>query len=94
MKMYVASVRDKETKKLMIIEREYDRKADFESDLRGNGFAIRFISTPEKFDEDCEKYAARWEMNKAVKNAIYANDKESAKKMNMSVKEYRQWLKQ
>jgi hypothetical protein len=56
MKKYIASVRDKETKKLMLIEREYDRKADFESDLRCNGYAIRFITTPDKFDEACEKW--------------------------------------
>lgn len=93
MKTYIASVRDKQTKKVMIIEREYNRKADFESDLRGNGYAVRFISTPEKFYEDCEKYYALWEMNKKIKKAIYASDKQQAEKLNMSVVEYRKWLK-
>lgn len=93
MKKYIASVRDSETKKLMIIEDEYKSKKAFEVDLRGNGYRIRFISTPEKFDEDCEKYNEIWEKNKRVKNAIYAEDKKSAEKMHMTVKEFRAWLK-
>ena len=56
MKKYIASVRDKETKQLMLIEREYNRKADFERDLRANGYAVRFITTEDKFDEACEKW--------------------------------------
>ena len=92
MKKYIASVRDIETKKLMIIEREYDRKADFYDDLRANGYRVRFISTEEKFDEDCQRYNERCEQNINVKNALYAADKESAKKLNMTVKEYRAWL--
>lgn len=57
MKTYIASVRDKETKKLMIIERDcYSRKKDFEQDLRSNGYSIRFIATPDKFDEAAEKW--------------------------------------
>lgn len=93
MKKYIASVRDSETKKLMNIEREYKSKKAFEVDLRANGYRIRFISTPEKFDEDCEKYYEIWETNKRVKNAIYAEHKKSAERMNMTVKEYRAWLK-
>ena len=93
MKKYIASVRDGETKKLMIIEREYESKKAFEADLRGNGYRIRFISTPEKFDEDCRKYHEIWETNKRVKNTIYAEYKKSAERMNMTVKEYKAWLK-
>lgn len=91
MKKYIAAVTFEG--KLEIIEREYDRKSDFYTDLRANGYRVRFISTPEKFDEDCEKYHSRCELNKYVKNTIYASYKESAKRMNMTVKEYKAWLK-
>lgn len=64
---YIASVRDKETKELMIIEREYDTKKHFYDDLRGNNFAVRFITTEEKFDEDCVKYHEMWEKIKESK---------------------------
>lgn len=89
---YIASVRDKETKKLMLIEREYDRKSDFYNDLRNSGYSVRFITTEENFDEDCEKWHERNEQSKRVHKAIYASDKQHATKMNMSVAEYRAWL--
>lgn len=92
MKKYIASVRDKETKKLMIIESEYDRKSDFYVDLRNNGYSVRFITTEEKFDEDCEKWHERNETSKRFHKAVYASYKEFAEKMNMSVAEYRAWL--
>lgn len=65
----------------------------FEVDLRANGYRIKFISTPEKFDEDSEKYNEIWERNKLVKNLIYAEHKKSAERMHMTVKEFRAWLK-
>ena len=85
---YVASVRDSETKEIMIIEREYETKKAFMRDLRANGYRIRFISTPEKFDEDCEKYHIMCEQNKRIKKAIYDSYKKDADRKNMSVKEY------
>ena len=66
MTTYIASVRDKETKELQLITKEYERKSDFYEDLRMNGYSVRFITTPEKFDEDCEKYA-----EKCKKSSIY-----------------------
>lgn len=66
MTKYIASVRDKETKLLSIIESEYDRKSDFYSDLHGNGYSVRFISTEEKFDEDCQKWHERNERRKLI----------------------------
>lgn len=93
MKEYIASVRDAETKEIKIIKREYNRKSDFYNDLRNNGYRVRFITTEEKFDEDCEKYNQMWETNKEIKKAIYAHDKECAASYNMTVKEYREWLK-
>lgn len=92
MKKYIASVRDKETKQLMILEREYDRKFDFYIDLRNNGYSVRFIATEETFDEECEKWHAKNETSKRVHKALYAFDKKQAEKMNMTVAEYRAWL--
>lgn len=67
MTKYIASVRDKETNLLSIIESEYDRKSDFYSDLHGNGYSVRFITTEEKFDEDCQKWNERNEQRKLIR---------------------------
>ena len=56
MKMYTASVIDKETKKHDVISREYKSKAAFASDLKGNGYTVRFIAEAEKFDNACYEY--------------------------------------
>lgn len=90
--LYIASVRDKETKKLQLIKREYDRKSDFYNDLRCNGYSVRFIATEETFDAECEKWHERNEASKRYHNAIYASDKKHAEKMGMTVSEYRAWL--
>lgn len=91
MKKYIASVTYEG--KLKIIEREYPTKKAFAEDLRGNGYRVRFISTEEKFHEDCEKYEEQCNINKFVKKEMYKSDKKSAERMNMTVKEYRAWLK-
>lgn len=75
MTKYIASVKDRETKKVELIEREYDSKKGFETDLRTNGYAVRFISTPEKFDEDCEKFAKQLELKRNVAKAKRDSDK-------------------
>lgn len=75
MKTFVASVRDKKSREIKIIEREYERKSDFYNDLRGNGYSVRFITTPDKFDEACEKWYEACEMSKAIHKAQYATDK-------------------
>lgn len=93
---YIASVtmKNEETgkKELMLIEREYDRKSDFYNDLRGNGYSVRFITTEEKFDEDCAKWHEANEKSKRIHKAIYESDKMHAERMNMTVAEYRAWL--
>lgn len=38
--LYKAIVKDKETKELIIIESEYDKKIDFINDLKGNGYLV------------------------------------------------------
>lgn len=93
MKHYIASVRDKETKKIVIIERDYPNVAAFKSDLYGNGYSVRFITTPDKFDEACEKWNTYCEISKATKKEIYASDKRHAENLGMTVAEYRNWLK-
>lgn len=92
-KKYVAFVRDSKTKQLMVIEREYPTKKAFAEDLRGNGYRIRFISTPEKFDEDCEKYHEAIEKTKAIHKAQYETYKNSVMKKEMTFEQYRAWLK-
>ena len=70
-KTYKAAVTNKETGKLEVITRDdYTSKKDFAHDLRVNGYAVRFISTPEKFDEDCEKYHWELERRKNVREAM------------------------
>lgn len=91
MKLYVACVTLEG--KIEIVKSEYNRKQDFYNDLRANGYRVRFISTEENFDADCEKYHERCEMNKRIKNIQYASDKKLADRMHMTVKEYRAWRK-
>lgn len=90
-KLYVAVVTlDGE---LQLIKSEYKRKQDFYSDLRGNGYKVKFISTEENFDVDSNKYHERCEKNRVRSNAIYRSHSKSAKEMKMTVKEFEKWLK-
>lgn len=66
-------------RKLEIITMDYPTKKAFAEDLRGNGYRIRFISTPEKFDEDCEKYHQACELTKAIHKAQYEAKKRLAR---------------
>ena len=90
---YIASVRDKETKERKILTYDYPTKKAFRSDLEGNGYTVYFITTEEKFDEDCEKYHERYERQKRVQKLLRDSDKKVAERMNMTVTEYRAWLK-
>ena len=89
MNKYVASVRDKETKKIMVIEREYEKKKDFEIDLRLNGYSIRFISTSDKFEETCNKYYEKLEERKYKYKAVNSYYKEQAEKYGISTAHYK-----
>ena len=93
MKTYIASVRDKETRKIQIIEAEYKNAAAFREDLYGNGYSVRFITTPEKFDEACENWYWACEKSKTIHKLIYASDKKEAERFGMTVKELREWRK-
>lgn len=91
MKLYVACVTFEG--KIEIVKSEYNRKQDFYIDLRGNGYKVRFISTEENFDADCEKYHERCEMNRIRNNARYRATAQFAKEMKMTVKEFKAWQK-
>lgn len=91
---YIAVVRDKETREIKIFEEmEYLTKKAFADDLRGNGYAVRFITTEDKFDEDCVKYDERVKETAARNKAIREYEKRHANEMGMTVKEYKFWLK-
>lgn len=61
---YIASVRCGETNEITVIERDYSTKKQFREDLRGNGFRVRYISTPVTFDEDTHKYHEKLERDR------------------------------
>lgn len=59
---YIASVTlDGELK---LVTEKYPSKAKFYSDLRCNGYKVRFISTEDRFNWDCEKYHQKIENQK------------------------------
>lgn len=89
MKEYIASVRDKKTKQLMIIKREYDRKSDFYTDLRKNGYSVRFITTEEKFDEDCQKWHDKNELCKNISRERTKFNRGLRAKSNQNISESR-----
>ena len=73
-KKYIASVTFEG--KIQIIERDdYKTKKALAHDLRANGYRVRFISTPEKFDEDAEKYYWACEKTKVIHKAQYESKK-------------------
>ena len=90
---YIASVRDKETKERQILTDDYPTKKAFRTDLTGNGYTVYFITTEADFDTDCEKYHERYERQKRVQKLIRDADKKHAERMNMTVTEYRDWLR-
>ena len=96
MTKFIASVTIKNEKtlkkELEIIEREYSSKSRFYNDLRSNGYSVRFISTSDKFDVDCEKWHEKNEQRKRLAKHITQVNKECAEKLGMTVKEYKEWM--
>lgn len=84
-----AYVRYKEENKVDIVERDYPTKKAFEEDLRANGYSIRCIATPEKFEEACDK----WHENNAKVNYMekvkFQCDKAQANRYGISVAHYK-----
>ena len=57
---YTAYVMDKSDREIMTITHDdFSSKKEFAEELRRNGFAVKFISTPEKFNADLEKYCEK-----------------------------------
>lgn len=79
--------------KVEVLTMEYPTKKAFAADIRANGYKIQFISTPEKFDEDCEKYHEAVEKTKRIHKAQYDTYKNSAMRNEITFKEWRAWLK-
>lgn len=90
---YMACVRNKTTKKIEVLTMDYPSKKAFAADIKGNGYSIRFICLPEEFDEACDKWHEACERSKAYHNAEYAAYKDGAKRMGMTIQQYKAWLK-
>ena len=58
---YTAYITDRETKESKVFTHEDENKKNFARNLRGNGYIVHFIATPETFEEESAKYHARLE---------------------------------
>lgn len=92
---YIASVRDRQTGKIEIIERDcYKTKKEFKEDLAGNGYTIRFITTEEDFDKACEERYWKLHQRSIVNKLHWESEKKTAEKLGYkSVAEMRRHLK-
>lgn len=61
MKLYIASVKQSRKGNIEIIKERFNNKAEFKKALHDNGYIVRFISTEENFESDCEKYYTKLE---------------------------------
>ena len=55
-KLYTAFVRDKKTKEYTFITSEYNTQADFVSDIKANGYSVKFVASADKFNKRFEEY--------------------------------------
>lgn len=90
--LYVASVKEKESKRLSIIKSEYETKKEFREDLKNNGYSIRFIATEETFNKECEKYHEKLDRQNMINKLNNKSNNETAKILGMTVAEYKAWL--
>lgn len=91
-KGYGAWVVDRETKEITTVIAEAESREEFYESIKGK-YRVRLITKPEKLEEECKQWEIRHARNKKLKNEKYAADKVEAEKMNMSVIEYRKWLR-
>ena len=68
--LYIASVIDKSDNKFKIIKDTYSSKKEFAYDLRANGYQVRFITTNDSFDRDCEQYHQQKERKCVIMQAV------------------------
>ena len=96
MKSYTAFVKDKETKEQLVITKEYASKKDFKRDLIGNGYAVKFISESELFDQESEKYHNKLQLQRNIAQAKASDINAQAKKHGCTAKVYKRaydkWL--
>jgi hypothetical protein len=90
---YGAWVVDRETKEITTVVAEAESREEFYSSIKDK-YRVRLITKPEKLEEECKQWEIKHAQNKIKKNEKYAADKAEATKMNMSIKEYRKWLKE
>lgn len=93
LKSYAAWVVDRETKEITTAFGETESREEFYQSIKGK-YRVRLITKPEKLEEECKQWEIRHARNKKMKNEKYAHDKEEAKKMDMTVGEYRKWLRE
>lgn len=93
LKAYAAWIVDRETKELTTVVGEADSREDFYNAIKSK-YRVRLITKPEKLEEECKQWEVKHAQNKVKKNEKYAADKIKAQKMNMSVSEYRKWLRE
>lgn len=93
LKGYGAWVVDRETKELTTVVGEAESREAFYQSIKGQ-YRVRLITKPEKLEEECKQWEIRHARNLKIKQEKYAANKEKAKEMNMSVAEYKKWVKE
>lgn len=58
---FIVSARNKETNEIVVREYEAKSAKEAKKDFQDNGYAVRFVTTEENFDADCEAYNAKVE---------------------------------
>lgn len=85
---YIASVKVKGTNEIKVVEstefEQINTKAEFAKVLRDSDYAVRFITTEENFDTDCENYYAKLEHARSLRKHIKEATKETANRMEES----------
>lgn len=97
-KNYIASVKNKYTGRYEnITGTDYNTKKEFIEDLKGNGYAIRYIwnadATEDEIEEIVAKYADRLDREASRQRAKRKSERYVAERMGMTVKQYKEWAK-
>lgn len=92
LKAYAAWVVDRETKEITTTFGDADCRENFYNSIKTK-YRVRLITKPEKLEEECKQWEVKHARNKQLKNEKYAHDKAEAKKKDMTVGEYRKWLR-
>lgn len=97
-RVYKALVRDSKTREFKIIESEYANKTDFYKDLKTNGYRVRVIATPDKFEEACNTWSENADNEARARKYASKARRESEEKLaaaqGMTIKEYHKFLKE